>query len=237
MQDINLKTELERVQEELSQNVIVSEVKQLLNSDATEEALISERIYNRAMSNGVDSVITELLDPSLIFDSEAIEAICTKYRLRFLESTLFKGEVPAEAIRIVKHIESDTGLRFSKFSIIAPAERFRLKDSTKDPILLAELPNGRFYYIHHWGDDMSWKDLLLQYPFRHMGTLAASSIILGAVFALLIPMQFADGKVEFFYRFFIFSMSSALIMTLVIIIGIMYSKDFSENVWNSKFLR
>ena len=91
MQDINLKTELEKVQEELSQNAIVSEVEQLLNSDATKEALISERIYNRAMSNGVDSVITELLDPSLMFDLEAIEAICTKYRLRFLDSSLFQG--------------------------------------------------------------------------------------------------------------------------------------------------
>lgn len=237
MQDINLKSELEKAQVELSQNAILTEVRQMLNADATEEALISERIYNNAISNGVDSILTELLDPSLIFNIEAIEATCTKFRLRFLESSLFKGEVPAEAIRKVKRIESTTGLRFTKFSIIAPAERFKLKDSTKDPILLAELPNGRFYYIYQWGDDMSWREHLLRYPFRHMGTLALTSITFGALIALLVPMQFADGKAEFFYRFFMFSMSSALIMTLAIIIGIMYSKDFSENVWNSKFLR
>lgn len=84
---------------------------------------------------------------------------------------------------------------------------------------------------------MSWKEHILRYPFRHMGTLASTSLVVGALIALLVPVQFSDTKAEFFYRFFMFSMSSALIMTLAIIVGIMYSKDFSENVWNSKFLR
>ena len=236
MPDINLKAELEKAQVELSQNAIVREVQQLLNADAVNESLISDHIYNKSISNGVDSVIAELLNPSLIFDIEAVEAICTKYRLQFLDSTSFKGGVPAEAIRKVKHIESSTGLRFTKFRVMALAGRFRLKTNKKDPMLFAELPNGRFYFICQWDDALNLSQRLLQYPYRHMGILAAISIPLGALIALLVPMQFTDGKAEFFYRFLMFSMSSALIMTLAIITGIMYSKDFSKNVWNNKFL-
>ena len=67
MQDINLKTELEKAQIEISQNAILSEAERLLSVDAKKEAAISDRIYNSALLSGVDSLIVELLDPSMIF--------------------------------------------------------------------------------------------------------------------------------------------------------------------------
>lgn len=238
MQDINLKTELEKAQEDYQQNVVLKQAEALLNADVNEEVRISSNIKT-ARKLAAEPRLNQIdaLDPTLIYNVEAIENICTKFRLRFLESALFKGQVPAEAIRKVKRIESATGVRFTKYRIIAPAERFRLKDSTKDPILLAELPNGKYYYIYQWGNDMDWKERFLKYPFQHMGALVTTGLAIGLVIALIVPSQFSDFKAEFFYRFFMFSMSSALIVTLAIIVGIMYSKDFSENVWNSKFLK
>lgn len=237
MQDINILEELEKVQVELRQRDILNEAQSILTYEVGTEQSIISRIRNASDEQTKPAHLIQLLDQARIFDLKAIESICTKFRLRFLDSSLFKDEIPAEAIREVKRLEAMTGFQFDSFHIIAPSERFKLKDSTKDPILLAELPNGKYFYIYQWGNDMSWYQHLLKYPFRHMGTLTVSALMIGALITLLVPMQFEDFKAEFFYRFFMFSMTSALVLTLAIITGIMYSKDFSENVWNSKFLR
>ena len=237
MQNINLLQEMEHAQLEFEQNEVVRQAEAILNLAMETEWSISGRIATGFRGSSHQHNWLHRLDSKRRFSQQTIERICTKYRLRFLESALFKGDIPAEAIREVKLIEGQLGIQFEGFKIIAPAERFHLKDSTKDPILVAELPNGQFYYIYQWGDDMKWYQHLLKYPFRHIGALAATSGALGLVVAFLVPSQFEAIQAEFFYRFFMFSMTTCLIMTLAIITAIMYSKDFSENVWNSKFIR
>jgi hypothetical protein len=233
MQDINLLEEMANAQIEFEQNNLVKEVQNILSKETAHEEEIEHRLKNASIASPIFSM--KALVTNRIFNVEAIEKICTRYRLRFLSSELFKGDIPAEAIREVKRIETATGITFNAFRIVAPEERFNLKDSTKDPILLAELPDGRYYYIFQWGDDMKWYQELLKYPFRHIGALAATAALIGLLVALLVPSQFPALKGEFFFRFFMFSLTTCLVMTLSIIIGIMNSKDFSENVWNSKF--
>lgn len=236
MQNINLLDELEKAQIEFEQLQIIQEVESILKQESHAEQFVASRISGRNTNPSL-LVNLSMLDQNKMFDLQSIEQLCTNFRLRFLDSKLFKGEIPAEAVREVKRIESASGLTFNRFKIIAPEERFNLADSTKDPILMAELPNGKYYYIFQWGNDLAWYQRILKYPFRHMGTLAASSLAIGLLIALLVPSQFADMKSEFFFRFFMFTMSSSLIMTLAIIVGIMNSKDFSENVWNSKYIK
>ncbi|NQV53612.1 MAG: hypothetical protein HQ500_10540 [Flavobacteriales bacterium] len=237
MQHIDLRQEMEQAQVEFDQNNLLRAAKAILNVEFNSESNISSRIVEGGRRASSNEAWIAHLDPNRRFNLEAIERICTKFRLRFLESDLFKGDVPADAVREVKRLESSLGVQFSAFKILAPAERFHLKDSTKDPMLLAELPNGQFYYIFQWGDDMKWYQHLLKYPFRHIGALAASSSLIGLMIAFLVPSQFEAIQAEFFFRFFMFSMTTCLIMTLAIISAIIYSKDFSENVWNSKFIR
>ncbi|MEQ9187511.1 MAG: hypothetical protein RLP15_07230 [Cryomorphaceae bacterium] len=237
MQSIDLLHEMEIAQVEWEQNTLVKEAKWILRAEHATESNIESRIRKPRQSHNDFDGWVKNLDPKRKFNLEAVALICTRYRLRFLESDLFKGDVPADAIREVKRLESSLGVRFKAFKIVAPAERFFLKDSTKDPILLAELPNGQFYYIFQWGNDLKWYQYLLKYPFRHIGALAACSSLIGMMIAFLVPSQFEAAQAEFFYRFFMFSMTTCLIMTLAIITAIMYSKDFSENVWNSKFIR
>jgi hypothetical protein len=237
MNDINLLEEMANAQTEFEQSVLINEVKSLLENDSTTERVIANRILSGKTETSNEFGWIKNLESSRKYNVETIEKICTRFRLRFLESDLFKGDIPSEAIREVKRIEASIGTTFSTFKIIAPQERFNLKDSTKDPILMAELPNGQFYYIFQWGDDMKWYQEILKYPFRHIGALATSSSAIGLMVAILVPSQFEVVHSEFFFRFFMFSMTTCLIMTLSVITAIMYSKDFSENVWNSKFIK
>ncbi|MEX2595423.1 MAG: hypothetical protein WEC59_00730 [Salibacteraceae bacterium] len=237
MHDINLFEEMANAQIEFEQDNLVLEVQSLLSQESSNEKNIASRIKKGAFKDSKRPDWIKDLDPCRRFNTESIEKICTKFRLRFLKSELFKGEIPSEAIREVKRIESTLGVSFSSFKIIAPEERFNLKDSTKDPILMAELPNGQYYFIFQWGDDMKWYQEILKFPFRHIGALAASSSTIGLLIAFLVPSQFEAVQAEFFFRFFMFSMTTCLLMTLAIITAIMHSKDFSENVWNSKFIK
>ena len=237
MNDINLLEEMANAQIEFEQSSLINEVKSLLESDSSNEISIADRISKGITLPEEQFGWIKKLDETRKYNAESIEKICIRFRLRFLESDLFKGDIPSEAIREVKRIESSIGTTFSTFKIIAPQERFNLKDSTKDPILMAELPNGQFYYIFQWGDDMKWYEEILKYPFRHIGALAATSSAIGLLVAILVPSQFEAVHSEFFFRFFMFSMTTCLIMTLSVITAIMYSKDFSENVWNSKFIK
>ncbi len=236
MQDINLLDELNKAQQSVAQKRLINEALTILSKDEHVESDIKQRIFQKPGKLS-ENLGLHKLDESRIYDRESIEAICVKYRLRFLDSELFKSEIPVEAIHHVKHVEAKTGMRFENFKVVAPAERFKLFDSTKDPILFTQLPNGKYYYIHQWGDDLSWIQHALKYPFRHMKALTISSIVIGSIVAMAVPSQFQSVQAEFFYRFFIFSMGSCLLLMLAIITGIMYSKDFSENVWNSKFIR
>ena len=237
MNDINLLEEMANAQIEFEQSSLINEVKSLLESDSSNEISIADRISKGITLPEEQFGWIKKLDETRKYNLESIEKICIRFRLRFLESDLFKGDIPSEAIREVKRIESSIGTTFSTFKIIAPQERFNLKDSTKDLILMAELPNGQFYYIFQWGDDMKWYEEILKYPFRHIGALAATSSAIGLLVAILVPSQFEVVHSEFFFRFFMFSMTTCLIMTLSVITAIMYSKDFSENVWNSKFIK
>ena len=238
MAKVNLVSELEKVQIKRKQEELIVEVKSFLSNEASHEWSIKNRVEKNHFEPASQfTMISNKLNQSLIFDLESIQLVCTRFRLRFLSSKLFKNEIPVEAVRAVKRTEMETGHRFTKFRIMAPASLFHLKDSTKDPILFAELPNGRFYYIYKWGGDMTLTQQLINLPFQHMGALAVFSMVVGFLTMVLLPSMFSDWRAEAFYRFFFFSTVSALVMTVAIIIGITNSKDFSENVWNSAYLR
>lgn len=237
MGEINIIQEMEIAQTELEQAAILNEARSILNAEHKVEQHISRRITSAEKSHTSRSKLPRIIEPSKVFSAQVVERICTKYRLRFLDSELFKGEIPAEAVREVKRIEYLGGFSFSRFKIMAPEERFMLKDSTKDPILLAQLPNGKYYFIFQWGEDLKWHQALLKYPFRHMGTLGLTASSIGLIVATVVPAQFQASYAEFFYRFFMFSLTTCLVMTLTIITAIIYAKDFSENIWNSKFNR
>lgn len=231
---VNLFEELQKAQQEARQEEVLEEAVAILKAQEAIDGEAFARI--KGSSNNPGTVrLTEFLDPKRIFTEQAIETLCTRYRLRFLESKMFKGQIPFEAVSELMQAEKSVGTTFSRFFIVAPAERFLLKDSQKDPLLFASLGNGKYYFIHQWGKDMSWYKAALRYPFRHFRALCVTSMAVSLLLACLLPVEFSSGKVEFFFRFFLFGALSCLFVTLAVIAGIICSEDFSENVWNSRY--
>lgn len=236
---VDLREELEKERNLRFPDGLLDEVSALLENDVQEERAIHARL-TQAGPQKKQVIDGSHLDPNKVFDEEGISRICTHYRLRFLGSDLFRGEIPYEAITATKEFEKQIGQKVQSYKIVAPAERFILKDSMKDPLLLADLGNGYFYLICQWGTDMSWYRKWLNFPFRNITTLAFTAALIGLILTCLLPLESmvppAHNNLNLIMlRGFTFSVSTGFFFTVALIFGIKTSKDFSENVWNSAY--
>lgn len=221
---------------------LLDQITGLFSTDAAQEENIRQRLSGKESNKHV-LTMEQLgaLDGDLIFSQEVIQKICTKYRLRFLNSTLFAGDIPVEAMFKIKDLERNINHTFTTFSVLAPESRFKLKDSTEDPILFADLGNGEYYMIHKWGNDMGWYRNLLNFPARNITTLALSSVIAGLLTVLLLPgslfpeVMWESSYTSILGKVYLSFIVSGLFFVSALIIGILRSKEFSEDIWNSKY--
>ncbi|TLP81315.1 hypothetical protein [Maribacter sp. ACAM166] len=176
----------------------------------------------------------DFLESSRIYHIEEIKNICIDYRLRFLDSKYFKGELPVEALSKIKALEQEHGLEIKGFKIIAPSKLFKLEDRD-DPLLFAPIGNGYHYLIHQWGSDLHPLRKMLMWPFKGMVNLSILVLLLSFLVTLLVPeglFSKSSSNVEFWIiNFFMFKCIAAV----VIFYGFALGKNFSPAIWNSKY--
>ncbi|MBK8497455.1 MAG: hypothetical protein IPL52_01235 [Flavobacteriales bacterium] len=178
------------------------------------------------------------LDPQRIFDRETIRELCVKYRLRFLEGALYKGELPSQAVQAIRTLERSVHEPVVSYMVMAPAARFKLCDSEVDPLLFVPLDNDRYYLVHKWGNDLSRARALLYWPVRSVAHLAASVFLLALLFTCLIPGHWlAKGDDAF-----VFGQRSLLLFWSVMVFGgftvfgwFAFFGQFSAQAWNSRY--
>jgi hypothetical protein len=233
----NILSELQLQEDKVRSEEFLKQVEGIISLEEDRETDIRSRLGRSGKGDG----IPHRLDGEQYFSTRAIQAICVKHRLRFLDSALFKGEIPYEAVQRIKSLEAKHEMKFKSFKIVAPGERFRLKDSKKDPILLAETENDDYLYIHQWGTDMKWYQRLLYFPLSNIQNLAISSFVVAFLLSFLVP---SDVVPEFYlrttaltilFRAIIFFTLSGLIFTFSLMLGVLLEKDFSEDVWNDPY--
>lgn len=119
-----------------------------------------------------------------VFTVSQIEKLARKYKLRFLSSTLFKGDMDIQAVIKLKEFAKEHGeactdnftLR-TRFFVLAPRQSFNMevtnlsdiRDEEKeearaahaamlrelDPVLFYKIDDTHFRMIHKWGTDFS----------------------------------------------------------------------------------
>ena len=125
---------------------------------------------NKKNDGGVNSLDFDKMNSNNIFHSSIIKKICVKYRLRFLDSELFKGEYPQNITKIIRGLENKHNTKLKNFMIMAPSKLFKIK-SPDDPILFAPIGNGYYYLIHKWGNDLHPFRKLTMWPFKNIWNL------------------------------------------------------------------
>ncbi len=176
----------------------------------------------------------DLLASNRIYHLKHIKEVCIDYRLRFLNSKYFKGDIPKEAISKIKQLEKEHETNLQGFKIVAPSKLFKLKDKN-DPLLFVPLDNDYFYFIHQWGNDLHPLRKALMWPFKNMVNLALVVFVLSYFVALMFPMSLftkTTSGYEFWILFFFMFKS---LVAVVIFYGIAKGKNFSNAIWRNKY--
>ena len=176
----------------------------------------------------------DLLETSRIYHLRHIRQICIDYRLRFLDLTYFKPELPAEARQAMEALGELHGTRLEKLKIVAPSRLFKLEDKD-DPLLFVPMGNDYFYLVHKWGNDLHPLRRLLVWPFKSLPNLVLLIFLVSFLATLMIPgglFSKHDSAAEFWIiYFFMFKCIAAV----VLFYGFALGKNFNPAIWNSKY--
>ncbi len=176
----------------------------------------------------------DLLETDRIYHLDHIKQICIDYRLRFLDSKYFKGEIPTEAISKIRQLERDHNMELKGFKMVAPSKLFKLKDKD-DPLLFAPIGNDYFYLIHKWGNDLHPLRKILVWPFKNIVNLALLVLAISYFLTAMVPAGLFSkhaSNAEFWIIFFFMFKSMAAV---VIFYGFAMGKNFNPAIWNSKY--
>ncbi len=103
----NIEEKLVRSKSEAyTSDEILEEVQRILKKDSDSRERIAKNI-NGGHNTVINSFDFELLETGKIYHIDQIQKICIDYRLRFLNSKYFKGEIPQEAISKIKRLEQE----------------------------------------------------------------------------------------------------------------------------------
>lgn len=220
---------------EQESKAILAEIQKILNADSD----CRERIENN-INGGKDIVVNDFefdfLETDRIYHIDQIKKICIDYRLRFLNSKYFKGEIPPEAVSKIKRLEQEHNIEIKGFKIIAPSKLFKLEDKD-DPILFAPIGNNYFYLIHKWGKDLHPLRKWLMWPFKSIVNLTLLTVLVSYLVTMLIPeglFSKNNSNAEFWIIFFFMF---KCIASMVIYYGFAKGKNFNPAIWNSKYLK
>lgn len=231
---VNLESKLFDLQSKSSVNVnVLNEVKFILSQDENARNIIKQRLENN--SNLVANHFNfDLLETKNIYHIDTIKSICVDYRLRFLDSNLFKNQIPEEAISKIKNLEKNHQITIDGFKIMAPAKLFKLENAD-DPLLFAPIGNNYYYLIHKWGNDLSPLRKSLMLPFKTLWNSVLTLLLLSFLTIFFLPIsKFGPDNInviKVISFLFIFKTYCAIFLYYSFWMG----KNFSSEIWNSKY--
>ena len=213
---------------------ILQQVYQVLERDAQHDEAIKENIEK---SNAVtqNDFVFNLLETDMIYHIEDIKSICVMYRLRFLDSSLFKGDIPQEGIGKIKQLEKDHETTLKGYKIMAPSKLFKLKNYD-DPLLFVPIGNEYYYLIHKWGNDLSMFRKWLMWPFRNFETLLLSAVLVSLMLTLAVPNSLVDYSESPANFFLLFMFMIKWVIGFIIYYAFAKGKNFNNAIWDSRYI-
>ena len=235
MKRLNLLEKLNKERLKANEDQLLDDVKQYLDSLFQEDNKIKDSVLNTSYEeNTFNELEFDKLDTKKIYHISHIEKLCVNYRLRFLDSNLFKGDIPQEAVNTIKKLNTEHHTELKGFKIIAPSKLFKLKNAD-DPILMAPIGNGYYYFIHKWGNDLNPLRRLLVWPVKTLENFIATMFVISLAATAIVPKGiFFDesSRIEFMMLFiFMFKW----LLGIALYYGFAKGKNFNEAIWQSKY--
>lgn len=231
---INALDELELVQSKLLKGAdILEQVRAILDKDSEIENRIIENL-NSGNDQSANNLDIDQLESGRIFHLEAIKNTCIEYRLRFLDTRLFKNEIPREAIQEIKALEKAHNTQLKGYKIMAPAKLFKLENAD-DPVLFVPIGNDYYYMIHKWGNDLHPLRKWIMKPFKNIVNLVFTLFIISILSTNLLIETRYGSRLSGGEMMIVFLFVFKSFVAIVLYYGIALGKNFSNVIWDSKY--
>ena len=228
MKKVNLFEELIK---ERSKQITSEELKTAIKNIWSKDDQIKKSL-NQKNDEKFNVLKLDKMKTKNIFHQETIKKICVRYRLRFLDSNLYKGDYPKNITKIIGDLENKHDTKLNNFMIMAPSKLFKIK-SPDDPILFVPIGNNYYYLIHKWGEEFNYIRKLLVLPFKNIDNLIVFSVLVSVFFALFGKLFMPSLTFSEVFILFLF-----LVKGFIFIFFYMFfltRRNFSESIWNSKY--
>ena len=229
----NMETVLQKTRDRrISAEDIMNEVAGILAKTDRERDKISNNLQQPTSGKNVFNL--NLLEADRIYHLDDIRKLCITYRLRFLDSNFFKGQIPEEAISRIRQLEKDHDTPLTHFKVMAPSKLLKLENAD-DPLLFAPMGNNYFYLIHKWGNDLHPFRKLLMWPYKNFENLVITVFLLSALLTAITPMGLFThtAAMQEYILMFLFMFKS--VGGIVLFYGFAKGKNFNNAIWDSKY--
>ncbi|HNP32907.1 MAG TPA: hypothetical protein PKN96_06415 [Flavobacterium sp.] len=211
---------------------ILAEVKAIFAESDLARQKISKKILDKSLAES-NQLNFDLLQTDRIFHLQQIKTICIDYRLRFLDSNMFKNEIPEEAISQIRIMEKQHNTSLEGFKIVAPSKSFHLLNYD-DPLLFIPIGNDYYYLVHQWGKEINASRKLLVRPVKNLWNFTITNIIVSILITMLIPTNNLSKSVPL-APIIIFLFTFKSIFAVFAYYFFMMGKNFNEEIWQRKY--
>lgn len=232
---INIEQQLKKEQVIPTQEQLHEFVSTIWNTEHLKEIALLERLINKATYQTPNNHFNiDVLSTENIYHISDIKKICIDYRLRFLPSYYFKGDIPFEAISKIKALEHKHKTAFYNFKIMAPSKLFKLKKAD-DPLLFIPINDNYYYLVHQWGNDLHPLRKAWSWCFKSFENLIFVCFLVSILLTLLIPEGLfspAHNPSIGFVLEILFMFKAVVAVALYY--GFAKGKNFNTVIWNNK---
>lgn len=218
----------------ISPENLMEQIQRVFETEALKDRMILDSLSDDSELEESNDFDLDLLQGDSIYHLSDIERMCIDYRLRFLNSALFKGELPYEAISKIKQLERAHNTSLKGFKIMAPAKVFKLKNAD-DPLLFAPIGNHYYYLIHAWGRDLHPLRKVMMWPFRSLENFIAFVLLISLILTAMVPEGLFSAEQTTSEFFIIFFFMVKWVGGISIFYGVKSGKNFSASIWRSRF--
>lgn len=212
---------------------VLREANRILQNDLFSEEKILQHL--KAYKRSMDLLDEEGIEKENIFHVKDIKALCTNYRLRFLDSEHYQPEIPYPAILKIKQLGDLQRKELKHFKILGSLESMSGK-SGEEVILFCRTGFDNYYLLHRWGTPLSRWRRFTAWPMRSFENLFIFVTLLTAFVTILLPTglisldenigYWTGFRLAAFFHLLIFNFGVTAYITFA------FNKNLSASVWN-----
>jgi ABC-type multidrug transport system fused ATPase/permease subunit len=229
---VNLRDQLVKARCKLHDAKILASVSAILDDNEMQREKIRKKLHSGSTAKS-NLLQFGSLETDRIFHINHIRKVCIDYRLRFLDSNMFKHEFPEEAVTQIRALEKRHQTQLGGFRLIAPTKAFHLQNYN-DPLLFIPIGNDYYYLVHQWGNDLKASRKWLVWPFRNVGTFTLLCLAVSIFVTLLFPLNKLGEHIRM-ATIIVFLFAFKSVFAVLMYGFFMGGRKFNAQMWNSKY--